>query len=262
MLHASYFVCFYQIMRCDLNTILKIGIVFVVFLIFAVIVWTYNCKRKRRQTVEHFAYATNVCHDIYVQEIEGFLTPEQCDALIAAAKSKGLEDSMVGEVNSVLDENVRKSSQTWFKYDANDVTKIITEKVLNFVKEMKAGCFGDMPITQADNFEDIQVVKYGTKGKYDPHFDSDECGDDVGVTCESKRRMATVLIYLNDDFKGGETRFPNIDNKKVTPVKGKAVFFWVSDPANKLVYQQTLHGGDPVDEGEKWIATQWIRRND
>jgi prolyl 4-hydroxylase len=63
-------------------------------------------------------------------------------------------------------------------------------------------------------------------------------------------------MYLNDDFDGGETFFPKI-NKKVVPELGKAVLFY-SVNNNGVLLQKSLHGGLPVQSGEKWIANKWI----
>jgi prolyl 4-hydroxylase len=190
--------------------------------------------------------------------MDGFLSDWQCDTLCQLATAQGMEDSKVGEDKFELDTNIRKSTQVWFKKEANDVAQYIHDKVKALVEGTSHmhSCFEG--ISADKNFEDIQVVKYGVQGKYDPHFDGTECGEDVGVKCYENQRLATVLIYLNDDFEGGHTRFPNL-GISITPKKGSAVFFWVADRSNRLVYQETLHGGDPVLSGEKWIATQWVR---
>ena len=209
------------------------------------------------ETFYEFADGNTVCNRVFYFELDGFLTHRQCDQLRAAALDNNMHDSQVGESHSALDVNVRKSTQTWFKHHENDVAKFIGDKVYELINTAPLmACFKG--VKQDADFEDVQVVRYDTNGKYDPHFDATECGDDIGVRCVSNQRIATVLIYLNDDFLGGETRFPNL-NISVKPAKGKAVFFWVSDQSSRLVYNETLHGGDPVTHGEKWIATQWIR---
>lgn len=195
----------------------------------------------------------------FLLEIDGFLTPEQCEMLIDVGQKKGLEKSQVGEQDSAIDTTIRKSKQTWIKPHEHPLANLVRDKVKSLVMKDKrvSACFD-----QIGNyyFEDIQIVKYGVKGKYDPHFDGTECGEDVGVECASNQRVATVLIYLNDTFGGGHTRFPNLD-VDVKPKQGKAIFFWVSDATgeSRHTYEETLHGGDPVTHGEKYICTQWIR---
>ena len=205
-----------------------------------------------------FADGSKVCNNTFYKEIDDFLTPTQCDQLMKHTLDKGLHDSRVGEEARTLDTNVRRSAQAWFAHNENDVVAFIKEKVLSIMRGTEMShCFPD--IHEKKSFEDVQVVRYEANGKYDPHYDGTECGDDVKQECYKNQRIATFLIYLNDDFEGGETRFPNINNTRIKPKKGKALFFWVSDQANRLVYNETLHGGDPVVSGNKWIATQWVR---
>ncbi|CAA6662855.1 unnamed protein product [Spirodela intermedia] len=63
-------------------------------------------------------------------------------------------------------------------------------------------------------------------------------------------RVATVLMYLSDVQKGGETIFPNAG-------KGDALLFFSLHP-NATTDNFSLHGSCPVIEGEKWSATKWI----
>ena len=77
------------------------------------------------------------------------------------------------------------------------------------------------------------------------------------VNGDNGPRLLTVLFYLNDDFEGGETIFPKI-NKVVKPQKGKAVIFRNVDN-DGVIISQAVHGGEPVKNGEKWIANKWIR---
>jgi prolyl 4-hydroxylase len=255
--------------------VLKPGLVIASTLSIFVIVFAVFVKYRRSKTQQHLLSSSStttehfqpqpmvktdlaVCNNTFMIEINQLLTPEQCDQLRVAALKQGMEDSRVGEAENELDADVRKSTQVWFKQDENEITKIIATKAMDLVKSMKT-CFGD--ITISNNFEDIQIVRYEQNGKYDPHYDGTECNGDDESPCLKNQRIATLLIYLNDDFEGGATRFPNL-NVSIKPKKGNAVFFWVSHPETGMMYKKTLHGGDPVLEGEKWIATQWIRKSE
>ena len=66
------------------------------------------------------------------------------------------------------------------------------------------------------------------------------------------------MIYLNDPLKGGGTIFPDVF-LEVAPRRGNAVFFSYERPHPST---RTLHGGAPVIEGEKWIATKWLRERE
>lgn len=204
---------------------------------------------------EGFADENSVCDGVYYKEIPGFLTHDECDRLVETARtSNDMHDSMVGETYETgrLEPSIRLSKQTWFGPGRHSITDKIRNKS-QALMHTNARCLKNVPIA----LEDVQVVRYGPNGKYDVHYDGDEC--DETEACPSDQRLATVLIYLNDGFGGGHTEFPLL-NAKVVPQKGKALFFWVADPESMYLFEKTLHAGVPVTTGEKWIANQWIRK--
>ncbi len=71
------------------------------------------------------------------------------------------------------------------------------------------------------------------------------------------QRVATVVTYLNDDFDGAETIFPDLD-VKFRGEPGDAIFF-----ANVLADGSpdylTSHAALPPTRGRKWVLSQWIR---
>jgi prolyl 4-hydroxylase len=121
-----------------------------------------------------------------------------------------------------------------------------------------AGTRGARGCADECSFEAVQVARYGPGGKYDAHYDGDDCGPGAGRPCPADQRLATLLMYLSEPESGGATRFPLLD-VEVAPEKGKALFFWVADPATRELFEKTLHGGMPVGRGTKWIANQWAR---
>jgi prolyl 4-hydroxylase len=152
------------------------------------------------------------------------------------------------ENEDLFDRKIRSSKQCWLKED-RPIIKNIMDRVKSYTN------------TYNNYFEDLQVVNYPPGGFYKPHYDACD-GDNSYCQRMNKdmgQRYLTVLIYLNDNYDGGETIFPEI-NKLVKPEKGKAVIFKNVD--NKgVVIKQALHGGNPIKNGEKWIANSWIRLN-
>jgi|MDTC01.2.fsa_nt_gb hypothetical protein len=65
----------------------------------------------------------------------------------------------------------------------------------------------------------------------------------------SRDRKLVVMMYLNEDFEGGETEFL-YQSKRIKPKTGQ-VIVW---PAN---FTHT-HRGNPPLTGEKYIATSWV----
>ncbi|KOM56749.1 hypothetical protein LR48_Vigan10g264100 [Vigna angularis] len=188
---------------------------------------------------------------------KGFLKEEECDHVIALAKDK-LEKSMVADNESgksIMSE-VRTSSgmflnkaQGWYRQFYSAVIR--------------------------ENGESMQVLHYENGEKYEPHFDyfHDKANQIMGG-----HRIATVLMYLSNVEKGGETIFPNSEGKlfqpkddtwsecahkgyAVKPRKGDALLFF-SLNLDATTDSNSLHGSCPVIEGEKWSATKWIHVSD
>lgn len=71
------------------------------------------------------------------------------------------------------------------------------------------------------------------------------------------QRVATCLVYLNDEFDGGETEFPHAGWRYRGKPGDAIVFSNVTsqghpDPAS-------LHAGRPPTRGEKWLLSLWVR---
>lgn len=103
--------------------------------------------------------------------------------------------------------------------------------------------------TQVSQGEPLTLLRYQPGQEYRAHLDT--------IAGASNQRIRTVLIYLNEGFSGGETRFPELD-LTITPRGGDAVIFdtLVSDGTPD---PRMAHLGSPVTEGTKWVATRWIR---
>ena len=71
----------------------------------------------------------------------------------------------------------------------------------------------------------------------------------------STNSPTAARISATTPARGGQTVFPDVQ-LDVAPLKGNAVFFSYDRPHPGT---RTLHGGAPVLEGEKWVATKWLR---
>lgn len=71
------------------------------------------------------------------------------------------------------------------------------------------------------------------------------------------QRVLTFLLYLNDDYQGGETEFPRLGlSHRGTLGEG---FFFANVTADGEPATATLHAGRPAANGEKWVLTQFVR---
>jgi len=99
--------------------------------------------------------------------------------------------------------------------------------------------------------EHAQIVRYEEGDGFSEHYDV----DNTNKSNPSWSRLATFMIYLNDEFIGGETEFPLIKNT-ITPETGKGVFWWNVHSGN--VIHESKHKGRYIIEGTKWIINTWV----
>lgn len=180
-----------------------------------------------------------------VVEVPGFLSEDECAHLIARAEP-ALRKSAVVLGGKGGSHHVHRESATTFLDQRGDA-------VLADIKRRIAELTG----TRVEQQERLQVTHYGVNQHYLPHYDSlRSSGMDCG---EAGDRIATVIMYLNDDYRGGATWFPRI-RRRVEPKKGKAVYFHNLTADGEGWDRLSLHAGETVREGEKWLSNQWIRQ--
>jgi hypothetical protein len=83
------------------------------------------------------------------------------------------------------------------------------------------------------------LLKYQTGQEYTAHYD--------GGTIT--RRTVSPIVYLNDDYEGGEIEFVN-QKVKIKPSSGMLILF----PAN-FAFTHIAH---PVTEGTKYAIVTWL----
>ncbi len=102
--------------------------------------------------------------------------------------------------------------------------------------------------------EPTALLKYEVGEEYKNHFDT--AADPESATFG---RCFTAVLYINDDFEGGETRFPRLD-LGIKPKAGRLALWSNKRPNDTDPHPLSLHAGLPVTAGTKWIATFWIHR--
>ncbi len=182
--------------------------------------------------------------------LDHFMTDAECDELCELSKGTLTKSTVVDDAtgNSV-DHAQRISQGTYFTIGQNKLVKRIEQRI------------SEITNTPVVNGEGLQILNYVGGGEYRPHFDY--FPDNEGGRIHKARggqRIITVIMYLNNVTAGGATILPKI-NLSVYPKKGSALYFSYFNSAGQ-VDPITLHGGAPVIEGEKWIATKWIRERE
>lgn len=190
-----------------------------------------------------------------------FLSKEECEYLINLAKPHMAKSTVVDSATGKSkDSRVRTSSGTFLNRGQDKIIRNIEKRIADFT------------FIPAEHGEGLQVLHYEVGQKYEPHFDYflDEFN-----TKNGGQRIATLLMYLSDVEKGGETVFPasKVNSSSVPwwdelsecakagisvrPRMGDALLFWSMRPDADLD-PSSLHAGCPVIQGDKWSATKWM----
>jgi prolyl 4-hydroxylase len=190
-----------------------------------------------------------VLHEPNIVVLADLLSAQECDALIEAARNRLARSLTVAVKTGAEEESADRTSQGMFfeRGESELITRI----------ESRLAHLLQWPV---ENGEGLQILHYGPGAEYKPHydyFDPREPGT-ASILQRGGQRVATVVMYLNEPEAGGGTVFPEA-RFQCLPRKGHAVFFSYDRPHPST---RSLHGGTPVVQGEKWIATKWLRERE
>jgi prolyl 4-hydroxylase len=184
-----------------------------------------------------------------VHVIEKVVPPAVCDWLIARAQGHLSRATIYDKQTGEATEDGRRTNSSC---DLN----IQTCGVLTFVIRGRISA-----ITEKQDLamEIPKILHYLPGETFAEHYDYLNPAEPAYANELAARgqRAETFLIYLNDDYSGGETHFTKIGLSHVG-AKGDALLFRNVDAAGEPD-EDTKHTGLPTSSGEKWVFSQWIR---
>jgi prolyl 4-hydroxylase len=176
------------------------------------------------------------------------LSGDECDAMITYTEQRLQRSPVVADSNGRTELHAHRTSSG----------AMLQRGESELIARIEARLAG---LTQwpAENGEGLQLLRYDGGNEYRPHYDwfNPALPGPRKHLERGGQRVATIIMYLSDVEQGGATSFPNI-GLQVQPKKGGAVFFANTDPYG-APDPQTLHAGEPVVKGVKFIATKWLR---
>jgi hypothetical protein len=109
------------------------------------------------------------------------------------------------------------------------------------------------------HMEGPTVLHYAIGEQITNHYDfvNPKIPNYAAEIAQRGQRIITFLVYLNDDYEGGETDFPTL-SLRYHGAKGDGLFFTNALPNGKPDARM-VHAGMPPTSGEKWIIAQFIR---
>ena len=184
--------------------------------------------------------------------VHDFLSVEECEEILAHSWQNMERSSVSSKDGKGQTHSKRTGSNTWLNHEASPIIKGVADRISQMVR---------MPL---DNAEPFQVVHYTENQEYDYHYDSFDEGDDIdyeGYTKNGGQRLITVLGYLRDVPKGGETGFNHL-GVNIQPRRGSIIVWWNVEQNTTKREIKSQHAGLPVLEGEKYAFNLWFRERE
>ena len=171
-----------------------------------------------------------------IRLFRGAFTGAECDFLILLAEPT-YERSLVIMDGRDVPDPIRTS-------DGSTIHWLIEDPATHAINRRIAA----LSATSVEQGEPLHILRYRPGQQYHPHHD---------WLPPPNRRVMTTLIYLNEEYHGGETLFAKT-GLKVRGRKGDALVF-VSSLPNGDLDPLSEHAGLPVTSGTKYLASRWIR---
>lgn len=181
--------------------------------------------------------------------IENVLAPWECDYLVARAAPR-LERAQTSESAE------QKSDASDYRDSSAAKFWVLGQDIVISRIERKLALAAESPL---DFGEDVAVLNYKPGERYHPHCDGfhPDLPEQAAEIDLRGQRIRTILVYLNEDFEGGATRFLHPD-AAFRGKKGEALVF-ENVTEEGAVDERSVHEGQPVTQGEKWLASKWLR---
>lgn len=181
-----------------------------------------------------------------MKEIDNFISLEESKYLINMINKYATKSMVVGNGQKYTDYSSQRTS-----YTSNLVSDDPTVESI----QLRIARYLGIPVTKG---EALQGQRYEKGQFFKPHVDYFS-KDSYDKNClASGNRTFTFMLYLNDDFTGGITKFPHI-NLEIQPKKCKGVVW--NNLQNGVINEYMQHSGEEVTNGVKYIITSWWREN-
>ena len=159
--------------------------------------------------------------------VTDFFTPAECAEAIERAEKRRFSDAPINSTfGSMIRKDIRNNERVMI--DDAPFAEMLYSRIGDYVPQRR----GEWTVCGVN--ERLRFYRYDVGQQFNWHFDGAfERGN-------GERSQLTFMIYLNEDFVGGQT---SIEELTIVPKTGMALFF---------VHDQ-LHKGQPVHRGRKYV---------
>ena len=190
-----------------------------------------------------------LCAEPLVRVLPDFVTDPVCEWLIEQARpelKRALIYDPVGGEN--IADHMRTNSAAGFDLMHADLVQIAVQTRMSATTGV-----------HVHNMEGPTVLHYAPGEQITNHYDfvNPRIPNYQSEIERRGQRIVTFLVYLNDDYEGGETDFPDLGLRYHGARRG-GIFFTnaLKDGSPDL---RMVHAGLPPKDKEKWLMSQFIR---
>lgn len=168
--------------------------------------------------------------------VANVLSPEECQQYIDYTEEIGFSDAPITTAaGPIMSPGIRNNTRVMF--DNEKMAHKLWQRVKEFLPKR---CGGRDAVGLNERF---RFYRYEAGQRFAPH------GDGYYARENGERSFFTFMIYLNEDYDGGETKFffpPMLEQKEelvIKPETGMALFF----------KHEILHEGATIISGKKYV---------
>jgi len=173
----------------------------------------------------------------FLWTVEGLLSSAECAKLLADYDAgPWLPATINGATGRVVEAHVRNSSTAIVK-DAT-LTETLFARLRPHLPASMVDQWGQRPrrVVPAGLYQPLRIYRYEPGQHFGLHHDQSYQDPD------GRRSLLTFMVYLNQDFEGGTTTFPE-QKEVIVPRTGMALLF----------QHMLLHSGERVASGIKYV---------
>ena len=223
-------------------------LIFILILFISIFIGIYYLYKPNKSNYKDFEFGLCSINEPYDDPkiIKNIITKDEAQELIDRARPNLGEATLIASEKKQYDH--RNNKVAWLDKDY-----IISKKIINKISKIV-----NLP---SKNFEKVQICNY-QPGQFFKHH-QDQCNKNnescINDLKRGGQRLFNCLLYLNNNFQGGETDFSVLKKKYKLPI-GDGILWAMTNKAGNQVHPKGEHAGLPIISGEKWIANVWVRK--
>jgi predicted 2-oxoglutarate/Fe(II)-dependent dioxygenase YbiX len=171
-----------------------------------------------------------------------------------AKKQDGLKDLSVFDPSK---SNSTKSTKFTVDKKVRDTQMIdlekISDEIVDLYRNIVSNVINPFYEVEIKDSEIPQLLHYGIGGHYKAHCDGESLWKPPGnhplIWRKSTDRDLSTVLFLNNDFEGGDFIFPEL-KIRIRPEPGMLVCF----PST----HEYLHGVEPITHGNRYSIVNWM----